>query len=184
MMSNWTHINGVITVMPLGRTQEEKEFILKTVLNHLPIVSGSEMDMETHIVQRWGHNCSSNCDEYGFRTNNLRSDYGNRSRTYGLFQTQDEYYIVLDADLRDRYFDQTYKEFQKWICRLAKRVIIIDALVCIKEEYEGKKVIISNDYDKYHSMWETPSWGWKRKDGLDKDETNWCEHLMWKEVEE
>mgnify|MGYP007038472573 CR=1 FL=1 len=41
-MSCWTEIRGTIKVEPFGRTQEEMEFILKTVLNHLPLVRGSE----------------------------------------------------------------------------------------------------------------------------------------------
>ena len=41
-MSYWTHINGVIDVSPMGRTPAEQRYILETVLNHLPIVSGSE----------------------------------------------------------------------------------------------------------------------------------------------
>lgn len=46
-MSCWTKIRGYVEVEPFGRTQEEKEFILKTVLNHLPLVSGSESRMNT-----------------------------------------------------------------------------------------------------------------------------------------
>ena len=60
-MSWWTYINGTITVEPMGRTQAEKRYILETVLNHLPIVTGSERDMEVHIIQKDGHNSSSSC---------------------------------------------------------------------------------------------------------------------------
>jgi hypothetical protein len=40
-MSWWTYINGMIKVSPMGRTQAEKTYILQTVLDHLPIVTGS-----------------------------------------------------------------------------------------------------------------------------------------------
>ncbi len=50
-MSEWTYCKGYIEVTPFGRTQEEKEFILKTILNHLPIVDGSEEPMYTHIIK-------------------------------------------------------------------------------------------------------------------------------------
>lgn len=33
-MSEWTYCEDYIEVTPFGRTQEEKEFILKTILNH------------------------------------------------------------------------------------------------------------------------------------------------------
>lgn len=51
-MSYWTYINGTITVRPMGRTQPEKRYILETVLNHLPRVTGSEGDMNTYIIQK------------------------------------------------------------------------------------------------------------------------------------
>lgn len=43
-MSWWTHINDTITASPMGRTQAEKRYILETVLDHLPLVTGSERD--------------------------------------------------------------------------------------------------------------------------------------------
>ena len=48
-MSNWTYVMGQIIVAPMGRTQNEKEYILKTVLDHLPLVTGSEEDMQVYI---------------------------------------------------------------------------------------------------------------------------------------
>ena len=70
-MSYWTYINGTITVRPMGRTQPEKRYILETVLNHLPRVTGSEGDMNTYIIQKNGYNSSCSCDEFGEVTNNL-----------------------------------------------------------------------------------------------------------------
>ena len=62
-MSWWTYINGTIEVRPMGRTQAEKRYILETVLNHLPLVTGSERDMNVYIIQENGTNSSSSCDE-------------------------------------------------------------------------------------------------------------------------
>ena len=89
-MSWWTHIRGMITVSPMGRTQAEKRYILETVLEHLPRVTGSEGDMDVHIVQRSGYNLSSSHDEFGMRTNNLIDIWsGNtRSRRHGHLEGQ------------------------------------------------------------------------------------------------
>ena len=51
-MSYWTYLNGTITVDCIGRTTEEAEYILKTVLNHLPRVTGSEGDMNVYMIRR------------------------------------------------------------------------------------------------------------------------------------
>ena len=39
-MSWWTYIHGTIVVSPTGRTQAEKRYVLDTVLDHLPRVTG------------------------------------------------------------------------------------------------------------------------------------------------
>ena len=175
-MSYWTHITGTITVRPMGRTQAEKRYILETVLEHLPLVTGSERDMNVHIVQKAGTNCSSSCDEFGMVTNNLKDYYGSRSRR-GWLETQDEYILVVEGDFRDRLFDDTYREFIKWLCRLAKRVDVCNVLVNIDSSDKGNYVVCEND--RYHSayaeMFESPSWSWGNKD----KNPNWCEYLMW-----
>lgn len=173
-MSWWTYINGTITVAPMGRTQAEKRYILETVLNHLPIVTGSERDMEVHIVQKDGHNSSSSCDEYGDRTNNLIDHYDCHNYRTGWLQTQREYILTVNAALRDRMFNQTFKEFNKWLNRLAKRVSVTDVLVRIYDY--GKEYLFNNmgiDSPYWH-MEELPSWC-EESDG----EPCWCEHLMW-----
>lgn len=181
-MSWWTYINGTITVSPMGRTQAEKRYILDTVLDHLPIVSGSERDMEVYVIQKRGHDCSSSHDELGQRTNNLTDRYGYKTRKRGLLHKQNEYILLINGALRDREFDQTYREFQKWLCRLAKRVEIVNVLVEIKE-YD-KLAIIRNPKVKrekewntiYGQMFEDPTWC---KNDKERNEPNWCEYLMW-----
>lgn len=193
-MSWWTYVQGTIKVSPLGRTQAEKRYILETVLNHLPLVTGSERDMDIHIVQPNGHNNSSSFDEFGDVTNNLVDRYGQKSRSRGWLKTQDEYILVVDGALRDREFSDTYREFQKWLCRLAKRVMIEDVLVEIKGYCESS--IIRNTNGVYYEMFELPSWSysglhkhWKLNKKLSKfhDKSipvpNWCEYLMWERMD-
>ena len=102
----------------MGRTQAEKRYILDTVLEHLPQVTGSEKDMNVYVIQKAGYDSSSSCDEFGEVTNNLTDDYGDRSRRRGWLRTQSKYILVVEGSFRDRLFDQTYKEFQNWLCRL------------------------------------------------------------------
>ena len=164
----------------MGRTQAEKRYILDTVLEHLPLVTGSERDMNVYVIQKNGHNSSSSCDEFGEVTNNLIDSYGNKSRDRGWLRTQDEYILVVDGSFRDRMFDQTFREFMKWICRLGKRVDIEDVLVEVKGydkstvirnyNIQGKKFSYSKVFD---GLFEDPSWC------NDTGEPNWCEFMMW-----
>mgnify|MGYP004721275155 FL=1 len=179
-MSYWTYITGTITVSPIGRTQAEKRYILDTVLAHLPIVSGSEKDMNVYVIQKNGHNSSCSCDEFGERTNNLTDWYGDKTRNVGRLYAQDEYILVVDAALRDREFDKTYREFIKWLVRLGKRVMIYNVLVKISGY---NKSTIIKDYcvqnEKYSwqnvfdNLFENPSWT------NDDGEVNWCEYMLY-----
>jgi len=174
-MSLWTYINGTITVEPMGRTQAEKRYILETVLNHLPLVTGSEKDMDVYIIQKNGTNSSSTCDEYGDHTNNLVNRYGQHDYEKGWLDIQRKYILVVNGSFRDREFDETFREFMKWLCRLAKRVSVNDILVRI-QGYDKEYVINDNcHYDSpYSQMEEYPSWC-EESDG----EPCWAEHLMW-----
>lgn len=180
-MSCWTYINGIVIVEPMGRTQAEKRYILETVLEHLPIVSGSERDMSVYILQKNYHNSMSSCDEFGQVTNNLVDRYGRKNRKRGWLETQDKYILVVDGSLRDRMFDQTYREFQKWLCRLAKRVMVNKVLVHIDDSWRKSLVLRTTDWDNaYYRMFETPTW--RQKGEIGTREPNWCEYLMWERV--
>ena len=168
-MSYWTKVNGNIVVEPIGETQAEVRYVLDSVLEHLPIVSGSEKNMDVYIIQKNGHNSSSSHDEYGYMTNNLVDKYGHKNRKTGWLRVQTQYILVVNGRLRDREFNQTLKEFNKWLCRLAKRVRVEDVLVEI-EGYD-EKILIKNENDSYSEMYEKPSW-W------DGDSENWCERLF------
>lgn len=179
-MSYWCYITGTITVSPIGITQAQKRYILDTVLDHLPLVTDSEGDMNVYIIQKNGHNHSSSHDEFGERTNNLTDWYGEKSRSRGSLYIQDEYILVVDAALRDREFDQTYREFIKWLVRLGKRVMIENVLVKIKG-YDKSTIIkdycVQNEKYSYQNvffnLFEDTSWM------SDNGESNWCEYLLY-----
>ena len=163
-MSWWTYVSGVVEVEVPGRTQAECRYIVDSVLDHLPLVTGSEGCMKFHVIQRDGYNCSSTHDEFGMRTNNLVDDYGDKSRRHGFLQKQDHYLIVLEGGLRDREFDQTKHELTKWLCRLAKRLFVSSLLVGLSAY---KKVLIFSDEIPFTNMyeWETSK--------------SWTNYLMW-----
>ena len=179
-MSYWTYIDGVIDVRPMGRTPVETRYILETVLNHLPIVSGSERCMAIDIVDI-GCAGSSSHDEFG--------QHYDRPNLKGKWQhwvdSEAEYKLIITGKLRDRYFSDTYKEFMKWLIRLAKRVWVTGVLVRITgDEIEHKwenKSVIFNYPDGLHDLLESPSWAYDvsiDEDGFPSS-TNWCEYLMW-----
>lgn len=160
-MSSWTHINGAIIVRPAGRSQPEIEYVLRTVLDHLPMVTGSEGPMHVYVQKCEGFNSSSSHDEFG-QPSNLGS---------GHFKTQREYIIAVDGRLRDREFSRTYREFQRWLCRLAKRVRVEDVLVRVSG-YD-RSAVIDDPGERYHSMYELPSWCNGSK------EPAWYEFMLW-----
>lgn len=168
----------------MGRTQPEKRYILETVLNHLPRVTGSEGDMDVYIIQKNGYNSSCSRDEFGEATNNLIDRHGNKSRKTGWLRTQDDYILVVSAALRDKKFEETYREFMKWFVRLCKRVGCEDVLVEIKG-YDRSTVIKNRNIQRekysyksvFDGLFEDPSWCNDNKDGY--KEPNWCEFMMW-----
>ncbi len=173
-MSWWTYINGTINVDVPGRTQAEIDYILQTILDHLPRVTGSEGDMEVYINRHRGHCSSCSCDEYDMSTNNLTDQYGDKSQEHGWLRTQDRYTLTVNASLRDRMMEQTVKEFMKWLCRLSKRLSVDSVLVRI-DGYDQHFLINESGFESpYSAMYEWPSWA------HDSEEPAWWEHLMWK----
>lgn len=162
-MSYWSYATGWIECMPFGRTQEEKEYILKTVLNHLPIVRGSEEHMYVHIIQAGGHNSTSWRDEYGNRSdvNDVRWINGTQIRDNGYYQSrevQGTYFVFVEGQFRDCVFGEACRQFMKWITRFAKRILVNEVHVRINDT--------PIDMEDLGYLWENP---------------NWCDHLMWRE---
>ena len=156
-MSWWTYVNGLIMVEPAGCTQPEKRYVLETVLAHLPKVTGSEEDMKIHIIQKEGYSGSANFNEF-FETV-YRED----------FKTQDCYYLILEGQFRDRMYEQTFRELNKFLNRLAKRVYVDDILIRLTGW--DKEILISNS-DPYQDMYEYSA-------DSNKDEPAWWEYLLW-----
>lgn len=167
-MSAWTYIDGVITVEALGRTQAEKTYILQTVLEHLPKVTGSEEDMCVKLVQVNGYSQSENVDEFGQCSNLIPLNaWGHR-----YMHVQSTYMIVVHGTLRDRSFETTLKEFSKWLNRLAKRVMTTEVLVKVSDKWCHTH-IFTGENNAYLDMFESLS---------DEDANTpyaWCEYLMW-----
>lgn len=174
-MSFWTYISGTIEVDVPGRTQAEIDYILTTILDHLPRVSGSEGDMEVYVNRREGHNCSSSADEYDDRTNNLINLHGTKDQSTGWLRKQSLYVLTVRGCLRDCTFDPTFRSFMNWLCRLSKRLMVESVLVHI---WDGDREIVINEHgyrNKYFAMYENPSWSTDNPDSI----PCWWEHLMW-----
>ena len=148
-MSSWTYVRGLIEIGAPGRTQAEKDYILQTVIAHLPKVTGSEGDMDIHVIKRFGYNVWSNRDELGNRVQD--------------FKIQSQYFLVLDGNLRDRYYEDTFKELNNFLNRLAKR-LIVDSVYVTLNDY-NHSYTFTNKNDCYHHMFEF--------------ENPWYSYLMW-----
>lgn len=176
-MSNWTYIHGTIIVDPLGRTHPEGQYIVDTVLAHLPVIRGSEEDMYTHVIRSQRYDSHQGGDEFGEFTNNLTTDrgYGNKRKSLknGGMDMQTHYIIVVEGYLRDRCFDEIYKKFMKWLCRLAKRVCVENVLVNIYDYY--KQTTIIDTEGLYEAMYEYPLGTMGNED----NEPSWSDYLRW-----
>ena len=150
-MGMWTYVLGTIEVSPCGRTQYEKDYILKTILAHLPRVAG----MEVHIAQEEGTDQSSSTDEFFCNSNLLDK---------GLLRTQGRYLITVKASIRNRWYGDVVKDFQKWLYRLSKRASVSDVLVNVKGW--GHSTMFTNKNNYYSDLYFI-------------DDVPWCWYLMW-----
>lgn len=176
-MSYWTHISGVITVKPMGRTQPEKRYILYTVLEHLPYVTGSEGNMAIQVVQLPGYDGSCSHNEFDEPFCNRGCKHKGERGATNLGKIQSTYMLIISGDLRDRMFDETLHELSTFLNRLAKRIHVTDILVKLTgDDLETKRSYIISDYKPYQNMFENPSWNSDHKEYID---INWCEYLMW-----
>lgn len=148
-MSNWTYVQGLIELDVPGRTQAEKNYILQTVIDHLPKVTGSEKSMNIYTIQTAGHDSWQNFDEFYNRVED--------------FRTQSRYFLVLDGNLRGRYYKDTFKELNKFLNRLGKR-LMVDSVYVRLYDYNHSH-IFTNKNDCYGKMFE--------------NEDPWYNYLMW-----
>lgn len=172
-MSIWSHVHGTVVVRPFGETQAEKRYVLDSVLAHLPKVTGSEEDMKVYIIQKEGYNTSSTHDEFGNYSNLGNGHYvfhdGRRN-----FEVQDEYIIVVDGALRDRGYHDTLIAVDRWLSRLAKRILVEKVLIEVRGDWDGSKLIKEDYTGHYNNMFEAYSWATASMPG----DKNWCERLF------
>lgn len=148
-MSSWTYVQGLIELDVPGRTQAEKNYILQTVIDHLPKVTGSEKSMNIYTIQTAGYDSWQNFDEFYNRVED--------------FRTQSRYFLVLDGNLRDRYYEDTFKELNKFLNRLGKR-LMVDSVYVRLYDYNHSH-IFTNKNDCYGKMFE--------------NDNPWYNYLMW-----
>lgn len=125
-MSYWTGVFGTICVSVPGLTQPHKDFIIQTVMDHLPAVTGDEGDMTVNISKIDGY------DDV------IPHDVDGRRRRVKM---QSGYLISISASLRGRFFDRTLKEFTEWLCRLSKRLMVVDILVVVRGVDENARFV-------------------------------------------
>lgn len=157
-MGYWGHIIGTIKVWVPGRTQAECQYILSTVLNHLPRVP----ELEVHANQRKGYSSWCSQDELG---NQIPIEY------------QEVYLLSIAADTKGVMFDELFRGFNKWLTRLAKRLVVLELLIQVEDDF-GKSCII-NDACAYRDINE-PFMSDERSGG----EPAWVEYLMWERAKD
>lgn len=126
-MSSWTYVTGSILVEAESRTDAETLYIVQTVANHLPRITGSEGDVDLYIQLLRGRSLSSNRDEF-MQESNLwhRESFG-----CGVFETQSCAIVTINGSLRDRIFSETLIETQKMLFRLSKQLLILNISVTV-----------------------------------------------------
>lgn len=134
-MSSWTSIRGVIEVILYGNTQHENTFIVNSIVDSLPHITGSEQDMGVYVNQEYGYDVSMTYPDLDHIT-----------------QFQSKYLITINGSLRDREFADTIAEFDRWICELAKQLLVNDAIVEI-ESYEKSQIFTNREFD-YSGMYD------------------------------
>ena len=147
----WTYVRGLIEISAPGRTQAEKDYILQTVIDHLPKVTGSEVDMSIYTIRADGHSSWSNHDEL----DHLNWD----------FKTQNQYFLVLDGSLRDRRYEETFKELNKFLNRLSMRLPVVSMHVQVYTYDRSHIHTFTNENDFYGNLFEC--------------ENPWYKYLMW-----
>ena len=135
-MSNWVNIQGVINVCVKGKTNHEILYIINEIVDYLPIVRGSERDMDIKIVPLYATYSRSD-DKYG----NDRHDILYRESWREIITN---YQLVINGDLRDTKFKIALKELSKTLTRLSNKCCIDNILISISENGH-KKYIISEE---------------------------------------
>lgn len=151
-MSIWSYVYGIIEVDTYARSNAEAMYLTQTVVDHLPRIYGSEGDAKFYLNKPYGHNTSSNADEFG-NFSNLGD--------YGSFECQTKILITIVGKLRDIWFDHALKDTTKMLSRLSSRLKVNKCLVSV------------TSYNKSF-IFDDPEWIMNREVG------DWTEDLLWR----
>ena len=154
-MSQWTYVNGVIKVDTMSRSSAETLYLVQTVVNHLPVISGSERNVQYYINLENGYNTSSNVDEF-----DKFSNLGNGWTGKRLFEWQTNTLITMYGALRDRTFEETLRETTKTLARLSSRLLVDECVVSVRS-YRDSFVFNNPEWMKNAYM------------------SDWCEKFLW-----
>lgn len=147
-MSTCTHVLGTMEIDVYGCAQYECEYNLKKVLEHLPIVYGSEENMYiTSFIKPGYGTVSSNTDEFDNFSNLAKNGKGK------LFEFQTRYILVLSGDLWDTTYEQTYRSIVKCIRKIIKNFFLVSMNINIYEEF-GKTGNIISTFEDDGYWWE------------------------------
>lgn len=125
-MSIWTHINGVIEAETFASTNAQALYIVQSVVDHLPKITGSEGNADYFV--------------------NLENGYTTSTYAGGrcISKTQSHVLITIHGDLRDRAFEGTLRETTKALARLSKRLFVLSCVVCVESGYSDQNFIFNN----------------------------------------
>lgn len=163
-MGIWTNIRGTIYCSPAGATPEEQEYILKTVLRHLPKVNPYKTRrdnmFETYINRINQPQGFKSWDEFGNDSN--LTDYDDYC--YKAFGCDYSFVITLYGMFRSDNQSDVLKRFEKWLCRFSKRVLVDYLSIDIWESCgESNNKISISKWEAYHDMYDF--------------ETNWIDKI-------
>ena len=143
-MSFWTHVFGTIKVEPLGYSDHAREFVLRSVLDHIPEVSGSEGSMHVEVAKSQYQDMFSSTDEFG------------QSLGGSMLGQTSSFFVTVYADLRDRMFAETKGEFDAWLQKLAHCVRVREIMVRVTSDCGDEENYL--DATPYYDMFDEPSY--------------------------
>lgn len=123
-MSMWTNVYGAIKVYCTEPNFEELQ--IKTVIESLPEITGSEENAEIKYI----------------RLDQIGGSYyidGNRINEYPY------YMVVISGALRDKYAEETITEVKDFLTLLGQRISIIGGVVKISD-YSEKVILDAEDF--------------------------------------
>lgn len=182
-MSYWTNIFGTIYVEPLGYSEHAREFVLRTVLDHLPQVAGSEGDLGVSVAADPRRRVWTSSDEFG---QELTGSDGRSLRGESV-----GYFLTVHASLRDRMLAQTVSDFDAWLGTLAQRVRVKQIMVRVSDDMGGERDYLDaapyadmfrepsyarDDFKAMRDVRRCPNWRYDFMPDL-SDVGNWCETL-------